>query len=369
MRMPSGQMVRIDGLNSQIASQWLVDDTEYVCQSVFPWVPAAEIGGRIVRYDRRDWFRSSDVTPRQMGTESNGTGYAIDLNRWYFCQEYAIHVDVPDELRAMSQAPINADRDATSNVVQKIKLFRDVIFSNRYFQSGFWTADLTATADASVLDPYSLSIGAANMMQWDDYITPSTPQKDIDALRRWIMLASGLTSVKYDLTLVIGRAVWDALKNHPSIVARYVYTQGVPVLTEQLVANYLQVKRIVVADTVTNVGPMSGQWQGQFAFGSHALLVFVPQAPSLTQPSAGYTFGYTGANHQGANVQIERFRLANDAKADRIVGNIHLDMTYVEKILAVFIKNAVSTTPGPVILDTDYNESYTGAGGAAVSPH
>lgn len=181
--------------------------------------------------------------------------------------------------------------------------------------------------------------GANLVRRWQDYATPSAPQQDVDYYRNWMELATGGFRPN---KLAIGTNVWDALKNHPSIVARYVFTQagGVPQVTEQMVADYLEIDEIIVLRTVANYGVEGGQWDGRRVFPANdALLYFTPSTPSISVPSAGYTYGWTGGGHAGSSIKVERFRLANDAKGDRITASMHFDVQTLETVLGVYFTN------------------------------
>jgi hypothetical protein len=79
-----------------------------------------------------------------------------------------------------------------------------------------------------------------------------------------------------------------------------------------------------------------------FIGGKHALLAYVPPAPGIMTPSAGYTFAWTGYLGAGPDGQrIKRFRMENLA-ADRIEIEMAFDMKVISADLGAFFNNAVS---------------------------
>ncbi len=235
--LPTTTDVHVDVPLSHIASNWIVSDQEFVAGQVFPIVRVQKQSNDIWQYDRKDLFRVHEVRPRADATESVGGGYHVEHSKAYSCTEYAYHKDVGDKTRRNTDRPLDADRDATHFVTQLLKLKREYLFAQRAFQPGIWGQDFTGVAGASDYD-------AGQIQVWDDHETPSTPIEDVDFLRWWMRLATGGWEPN---TLVLNQAGWNALKHHPTIVNRYVQTQAVPVLTPQMVANVLELERVVVA--------------------------------------------------------------------------------------------------------------------------
>jgi hypothetical protein len=321
MPLPTSNDVHVNVPLSNIAEKFYLGDNDpFVADKVFPIVPVRKLSDLIAQYNRKDWFNAHDVRPRHPGTESQGVGYHVATSLYYRCLEYANHVDVADEIRANADAPFQMDTDAVQVITQRLKIKRDYLFAQQAFVPGIWS------------NAGGFAAGAWN-------VAGSTPIADIDNAKTTMLLGTGFLPN----TLLVNYNVYNALRNHATIVARYTGNgQPYPRLTQQQVADVLDVERIIVAWGVYDTGPMEGQWDGRWLFGNHALLCYSPPAPSTMQPAAGYTFSYTAANHAGLNIQIEQFRMANDAKADRVIGNIHFDVAVCEQDLGVFWQNAVA---------------------------
>jgi hypothetical protein len=341
-------MVHVDPMMTEAASAWFISDQlgglYFAAEKLFPMVNVSQISAALFRYDRSDLFRVHDVRPRAPAVESQGGGWRMLTPGHYFCKEWAFHKDLGDEEPAYATAPINLDRNATQFTTQLLMLKREYLISQAAFAVGVWGTDVTGVNAAT-------NYGANQVRRWQDYATPSAPQQDIDYYRNWMALATGGWRPN---KLAVGANVWDALKNHPSIVARYVFTQqgGTPNLTTQQVAEYLELDEIIVLRSVANYGVSGGQWDGRYMFpGNDALLYFVPPSPSLDVPSAGYTYGWTGANHMGTAVTTKRFRLANDAQGDRITSSIHFDTQVVERVLGVYMSGLTTGALAQVVRD------------------
>ena len=144
-------------------------------------------------------------------------------------------------------------------------------------------------------------------------------------------------------TLVINKQTFYYLRMNPQIIAIYRnLSSAEPNLSVAQVADALDIDRLLVSQAVHDVGPMEGQWDGRSVVPNDALLCYTASAPSTAQPSAGYTFGFTGANHTGLNVQIEQYRGEEDSKKDIIVGNIHFDVQVVESDLGCYFPDCIA---------------------------
>ena len=335
---PSVYDVHTNAPLSSIASKWIVDDSVYVANRIFPMVSVTKLSDLIARYDRRDFFRLLDVRPRAPGTESQGTGFGVGTCS-YLCREYAVHRDIPDEVRDNADEPFRPDLDSTQQVTQLLKIKRDELFAASAFVGTAWATNYTGGVAAS--NPLAFTT-----QYWSDYATPSTPIEDIDRAKEYMHLLTGFQPNK----LVINKCTYHVLRAHPTIRNRVIqFNQNKPVLNAQDLAVVFDLKEVVVAEAVGNFGPEQGQWISRPIFGDDALLCYVTDSPSTTNPSAGYTFSYTGGGQQGYNIKIARSRSPLDSYFDRITGNFCTDPHVVEDSLGVFFNQVVA--PGTCLAE------------------
>ncbi len=320
MPLPTAMQVHVSQPLSNIAEKFYLQEDVFVADKVFPIVSVQKLTDRIARYCRKDWFNTTSVRPRAPGAKSQGVGFHVDLATEYLCREYATNFRLPDEVRANADAPLNLEVDAIQVITQRLKIKREEMWAAAAFVAGAWA-----------------NAGVYNAGAWN--LAASTPIVDVGNAQIQMALSTGFQPN----TLVVNKQVFYQLRRNPSIVAVYRNLgAAVPMLTTQQVADALGVERLLVAKGVQDVGPMQGQWDGRWLLGNHALLCYTAPAPSTLMPSAGYTFSYTGANHTGTNIQIERYRGEEDSKTDIFVGNIHFDVQIVEPDLGVFFANAVA---------------------------
>lgn len=235
----------------------------------------------------------------------------------------AVHKDIDDQVRANADAPINLERDATQWVTLQLLLKREIDWASAYFAASTWTG---STTGADIV-PAAL---------WDT--AASTPIEDISAQILNIEKTTGYTPNVF----VVGAEAHDHLKNHPDILERIKYTQR-GIVTEDLLAGLLGVERYLVARAVRNTAAEGNTASYSFINNSkNCLLVYAAPAPSLMQPSGGYTFAWTGLFGSGADAnRIKRFRMEQIA-SDRIEGEMAYDFKVVSATCGVYFSAVVS---------------------------
>jgi len=299
--------------------------TNFIADRVFPRVPVPKQSDVYFTYDREDWFRD-EAAERGPTAESAGSGYNVDNTESYRCKVVAFHKDIPDQVRANEDSPINGDRDGTLFTSQKLMLKKERDWATAYFGASLWTTEY---------DGVNAAPGAGEFLQWDD--ASSTPRQDISAAKLAMAELTGFVPNK----LVIGPEVWEQLKQHPTITDIYKHTQK-GLITPQLLAEVFEVDEVLIPWAVFNSAAQGGTASYSFIYGKAALLLYAAPAPSILAPSAGYTFswtGYLGAQEPGS--RIKKFRLERNS-CDRIEGEMAYDQKLVAADLGAYFATAVA---------------------------
>jgi len=326
MAQPTPSDVHVNVPLTNISIAFLQDQRQFIADQVFPNIPVQQQANRYYTYDKNEWWRSQ-AEERAPATESAGSGFKVDNTPTYFCRTYAIHKDIDDQLRANADPVLDLDRDGTEFVSFQLLLKREKLWVTKYFGSGIWTGDQTGVAGAP---------GANQFTQWSDY-GASTPIEDVRAQRRLIQLRTG----RLPNVLVLGPTVYDKLVDHPDIIDRYKYTQR-GILTPELLAGVFDVDRVLIPGGVENTAAENLSATLSFLYGKSALLAYAAPSPSLLQPSAGYTFSWTGYLGAGpGGNRIMRFRM-QPLRSDRIEGEMSFDLKVVAVDCAVFFGTAVA---------------------------
>jgi len=317
---------------TNVSVAYMQDKATFIADKVFPRVPVQKQSDLYWKYSKSDW-RRTDAQKRAPGTESAGVGWTLDTGQ-YFCEVWAVHKDIDDQVRANADSNWRLDSDATNFVTNQLLLRRDLDWNAKFFGTGLWGTDLTGVATAPT---------AGQFLQWDN--AASDPIVQFANLQTNFVQQSGRKAN----TLVLGANTIIALKNHPDIIDRIKYTQR-GVVTTDLLASLFDVEKILVSyATVTNVAELNDakaqDAAATYQFMSNsksALLCYTPSSPSLMTPAAGYCFtwnGYLAGN--GYGVRMKNFRM-EWIEADRIEGEMTYDMRIIAKDMGIFLSNAVA---------------------------
>lgn len=325
MPSPSFSSQHIDAVLSNLSIAYIQNQDSFIATKVFPRIPVEKASAQYFKYNQGDWLRD-EAAPRADATESVGSGYTLTTDT-YNCNVYALHKDVGDQAVANSTSPLEPIRDATNFVMSRLLLRQEVDFANKYFKAGVWANDYTGVSGVPT---------AGQFRQWSDYVN-STPLIDIEVMKEAILSATGFSAN----TLVMGRAVFNALKNHPTIIERIKYTsQNIP--TTELLASLFDIDRVLVASSLVNTAKEGQTKTTAYNFGKGLMLTHSASAPGLLTPSAGYTFVWNGVS-DGAGLQVGTYSFRMDElRAQRIESQMAWDNKVVGTDLGAFAATIVA---------------------------
>ena len=242
----------------------------YIADQILPIVRVGAQSGKYVVYDQSHWFRN-EARLRAPGTKSQRGGWTYSSDT-YYADRFSYGHEIYDEERANADAAFSLDREAVEFVTDKILMQREVSAAAKFFTTGVWGAD---------------KAGGTNFTAWSDYAT-STPIADIAGWMDTVEATIG----REPNTLVLGKQVWTQLKWHPDLVDNIKYTQRAQ-LSQDLAASMFEVDRILIGRAIYTTSP-EGTAEASVSYsriwGKAALLLYVPQNPSMRVPAAGYTF-------------------------------------------------------------------------------
>jgi len=328
MASPSIGDVHVNAPLTNMSVAYIQDQANFVADRVFPNIPVSKQSDRYYVYDRGD-FNRDEMEERAPGTESAGNGYDLDSTPTYYAPVYAFHKDVSDQIRANSDSVLNADRDATIFVTQKALIKRERTFAAKYFVPGVWAygkVGVDASPDAET-----------QFLKWTD--AASTPIEDIRAAKRAVLEATGFEPNK----ITLGKAVYDALVDHPDIVDRVKYgqTPGKPAMVNaSALAQLFELDDVLVMKAIYNAGAKGAVESSRFIGANNALLTYVTPNPGIMVPTAGYTFSWNGwMGATGMGHRIKKFRM-EPLESDRVEVQMSYDQKVVGADLGYFFENA-----------------------------
>jgi hypothetical protein len=299
MPQPTQVDVHVDAILTNLSVAYIQKKSNFIAQTVFPVVPVEKQSDKYFIYNKADWFRD-EAELRADATESAGSGYSLSQDN-YYADVYALHKDIGDQVRANTDSPLDADKDATEFITQRMMLRQEVQWASDYFKTGVWATDV---------------VGGTNFTQWSDF-AGSDPLEDIETGKEQVLQTTGFEVN----TLVLGYHVFRKLKNHPDLVDRIKYTSSEAVTTA-IMARYFDIDRILVSKAIKNTAAEGATGSYGFTAGSNAWMGYVNPSPSVRMPSAGYVFTWKGVSDGlGTNIGIQKFRMQH-LRADRVEAQI-----------------------------------------------
>ena len=270
---------------TNIAVAYMQDDASYIADKVFPVVPVAHQSDIYYVWSKADFFRNN-ARKRSDATESAGAGVNLTTDT-YRADVWALHDDIGEQARANQDPSVDLETTTTEYLMQQLLISRDLNFATTYMTTGVWGTDITGVASAP---------GGGQVYQWSDDAN-SDPFTDISNGQTTILQNTG----KKPNVLVLGWAVYQALRKHPLVIDRIKFTMKADAadITPALLAAAFAVEEVVVSEAVYNSAGQGLAASMTFIVGKSALLCYRPTAPGLRIPSAGYIFAWNGLDGMG----------------------------------------------------------------------
>ena len=233
--------------------------------ALFPTVPVGQRGGKVIEFGQESFKlyntgRAPGGNVARITSEHSSTPYALE--------DHAIEEQVPIEL--MEDANAVPGIDLGRNAVVR---GQDII-ALRLEKA---QAELACTAATYGTDNKDTLAGSD---QWSH--ADSDPISAIEAAKEVIRSKIG----RRPNTLLVGGAVFAALKTNPAIIERLKYTQR-EVATAELMAQLFGLQRVAVGDAVYHDGTSLVDVWGTFAILAYTETAGVADAG---RPSYGYTY-------------------------------------------------------------------------------
>lgn len=288
-----------------MAIAWFLDESKFVAGKVFPTIPVEYKSDNYPIY-KKGYFYRDEFKVRPYGGRPQEIGYKIE-NGVYSCEEEALETKIDDRVRANAEVG-SLDPDVASQRLLRTQalIHRDNLWAGEFFKTGVWTVNWTGSEKA----PTKTEEEEDKFLQFDQ--AGSEPIEFFDQRRLDIGSKTGYMPNK----LVIGADVFRVLKNHPAIVERIKYTQR-GIVTLDILAELFDVDEVFVPlGVINNANEGETDNINYIVNRKAALLVYAPDAPSIQEPSGGYSFAWTGLlpgvpNAFGGVIETAREQLAH----------------------------------------------------------
>ncbi len=329
--MPIAPEAHVDTYLTNLAVDYYNDADQFIAGKVFPTIPVDDATGLYMKWPK-GYFLRDEMRERPLGERARRIQYRTDKGQ-YVCIEEAVSHAIDDRQRPRSTSPtinpLDPDEAAMRLLTQQGLIHQERKWVSSYFRTGVWTTDLTGR---------SSSPGASEFLQFDQ---AGADPADTIGLWQDNMAEMG---ARPGNTLVLGRAVLRALKRNPAIKDAIKYTQR-GIIDLDILAAYLGVDRIFVPGGIQNVAAEGQADDIEFIVPPRsALLAYANPTPSRQEPSAGYTFAWTGLVPGLTNAfggVISRYR-EDQEHSDVFEIRVAGDQDIVAPDMGVFLANAVA---------------------------
>lgn len=293
--VPSQMHVNRPLTNMSVA--FIQDSANFIARRVFPNIPSENQTNSYWIFPKGTYTRD-EMARRAPGTMAAEVGYAPTTST-FNCDFWSVGTPIADQVPANSDAMLSPDQIATQLVTRQAEIRLERFFATTFMATSVWTLDVTGVAGTPTTN---------QVKQWND--AASTPIKDVATYSTTMQTQSD--GFRPNIA-VMGRQVWDALKNHPEILDRRNrgQTEGSAKATLEDVAALFELEEIMVCDAVYNSAIEGATISNSFIIGKSMLLAYRTNTPAINVPSAGYTFAWTGMVGGGASrlgTRIRRYR-------------------------------------------------------------
>lgn len=323
MPQPDVGDVHVNGLLTQISIAHRNDQMNFIADRVFPQLGVDKMTDIYPVYTRGYFFADEgERMVRAPGTRAATTGHKVDNTNTYRTVNYAVGVEIPDELRQNADLPYDMDRDAAFLASDLQQIRRERAWASSFMTTNVWGTDKT---------------GGSDFVKWSDY-AGSDPFTDIE---------DGLDEVEGQTgrrpnRLVLGPIGWRRLKHHPDFIDRIRggATTGNPAQVNlRLLAQLLEIDEVLVGRGIYRTSDEGATLTLGRIFDDDALLLYTPSSPSIMTPSAGYTFYWRPLT--GGGIEFMRRGRQDRERFDWIESHSYFDQIVTEPESGYFFSDCV----------------------------
>ena len=153
MSRPTVNDVHTNRPLSNILIAYLQGAAGFAAQAACPGIPVMKQSDTYIIYTK-DYFRRVLMRKRAPATESAGGDFVATTGS-YKCEKYGLHYDLPDEVRANQDSPINLDVDAVAWLGAQALLKQEADFATEFWATSKWGTDVQGGTDITRWDQSS----------------------------------------------------------------------------------------------------------------------------------------------------------------------------------------------------------------------
>lgn len=249
----------------------------YIYREVLPVVPVTKKSDFYFVFSQSDWFRNRSGQ-RSPGTRAPRAGYGLTTAS-YLCINDSLATPIPDEVRANADSPLRPEITAVQFISDGLELGAEIRVADLITGSANWA--------------YS----ASPSVQWTG--DTSDPWGDIDTAINGVVSTIG----RMPNVAVLSWDVWRNLRQHPDFLDRVKYTRPSGRVEIADLQGWFGLEKVLVGMAIKD-SSLEGQSASMtYVWGDDFWVGYVPAAPALEEPAAGYTLVWREDNRT-----INRFR-------------------------------------------------------------
>lgn len=287
MPQPTPQQVHVDRYLTNMAIRYSQDVGTFIADRVFPVIPVLKLSDFYLKF-AKGYFLRDEMKERPLGGRPPSVGYELEKER-YSCVEWSLEHKIDDRERENADVPVEPDLRGTELLTEQALIHRDREFCEGFFREGIWATEFEGVSGAP---------SGKKFTKFSNYEAEGTTQFKSRPIRFFDERATEMREKtgRRPNKLVLGANLYTVIKNHPEVTERVKYTMAPPsIVTPGILATLFDVNEVLVAESIYNTAPEGAATTTQFIVNpENALLTYAAPAASITRPSAGYCFAWTG---------------------------------------------------------------------------
>lgn len=290
----------------------------FIAEDVYPIVPVGKQSGFYQTWEQTDWLRQPGMTRRAPNTAARQVDFRIGSAQ-YIAENFALggfwtleEADNAELGAAHTQGRVN-------HVTGKLML------------------DYEARVSAQALNTSNVGSFVTPASLWSDLNAGnSDPIGDIKNAITAVRDSTGYQPNK----AVIGADVYDCLKFHEDIRGLVFGSVQGGVVTEDMLAGIFDLDKVLVGRTVQDASADdSTTLDGSLVWGGSMVLYYAPAAPSIDDPSWGYSFRYQPPGKPA--FQVRRFQYDEETDSQRFDVQYYQDEVITAATLGFQVQSAI----------------------------
>jgi hypothetical protein len=315
------ELQQVDPYLTKISIEYANRPDAYIATQALPIINTeGKTTGRYRKFKKGNMFRKYDDARARL-SRSSKVHVEMDTDGTFACIQRALHdgIDDRDAKEFMSQG-LDLQEFA-------VRIVTDAVLLGREYR----VASLLTSA--SVLTNYA---GLTGNDMWDVYTSASSdPWDDVETMRNSIHANTGAEMN----IIIIGRQVYNKLRNHPAIIDRIKYTMGIQdgKVTPQLLAAAFDVEKVLIGNPLYQTTKEGQTETLGYIWGKNVIGAFVDQAPTNRSRTLGFIPSLYGSNA----VQMAKW-YEQSVKGTFVEGTIDEDEIIVDANCAYLLQTVVT---------------------------